>query len=145
MARRLASPDDIRATLAHAEVIAVLGAHPDPARPAHYVPAYLRRQGYRVLPVNPLLVGTELWGEPVRATLAELDVPVDIVDVFRRAELLPAHLGDLRAMVPPPKVVWLQSGIRHAGFAAALLEAGIDVVEDRCTYADHRAFGLPAR
>ena len=64
--------DQIKATLKNARTIAVLGAHHAPSRPAFYVPEYLHAQGYRVLPVNPTLVGKTLFGEPVRATLAEL-------------------------------------------------------------------------
>lgn len=130
--------DQIKATLKNARTIAVLGAHHAPSRPAFYVPEYLHAQGYRVLPVNPTLVGKTLFGEPVRATLAELGEAVDIVDVFRLAELLPGHLPDILAMNPRPKVVWLQLGIRNEVFARALVEAGIDVVQDRCTLADHR-------
>jgi uncharacterized protein len=133
---------EIRDVLARARTIAVLGAHHQPSRPAFYVPDYLHAQGYRVVPVNPTLVGTTLWGEPVRATLAELGEPVDIVDVFRLAEVLPSHLPDILAMKPPPRLVWLQLGIRNEGFAEALVAADIDVVQDRCTLADHRGFGL---
>lgn len=121
-------------------VIAVLGAHHESWRPAFYVPDYLFRMGHRILPVNPALVGLSLWGQPVRATLAELG-PVDMVDVFRRSELLPGHLLDLLAMAPPPKVVWLQSGIQNPGFAAILREKGVEVVEDRCALVERRLVG----
>ena len=133
---------EIRDVLARTRTIAVLGAHRQWSRPAFYVPDYLHAQGYRVIPVNPTLVGTTLWGEPVRATLAELGEPIDMVDVFRLAELLPSHLGDLLAMKPLPRLVWLQLGIRNDVVARALLDAGIDVVQDRCTLADHRSRGL---
>jgi predicted CoA-binding protein len=106
------------------------------------VPSYLAEHGYRVIPVNPRFAGQTLYGERVRAALAELGEPVDIVDVFRRAEHLPAHLPDLLAMAPRPRLVWLQSGIRHPGFARALIAEGIEVVQDRCTMADHRRLRL---
>lgn len=137
-----ASPD-LRRILERARVIAVLGAHPSPERPAFYVPAYLHRQGYRILPVNPAQVGTVLWGEPVRAALTDLTEAVDIVDVFRRSDALPGHLDEILAMRPLPQVVWLQSGIRHDGVAERLRAAGMGVVQDRCTLAEHRALGLP--
>jgi predicted CoA-binding protein len=133
---------DVKALLASSPVIAVLGAHPSPDKPAHYVPAYLATQGYRVLPVNAAYVGTELFGETVRATLAELERPVDLVDVFRRADALASHEADLLAMRPLPRVVWLQQGIRNDAFAERLRAHGITVVQDRCTLADHRALGL---
>jgi hypothetical protein len=131
-----------RALLARARVIAVLGAHDEPHRPACYVPEYLAARGYRVLPVNPVLVGRSLWGEPVCAQLTELALAVDIVDVFRRSDQLPAHLPELLAMRPAPGAVWFQLGIRNDAVAAALVAAGVDVVQDHCTLADHRAFGL---
>ncbi|MCC6620563.1 MAG: CoA-binding protein [Deltaproteobacteria bacterium] len=138
---------DIRRALETCPTVAVLGAHDDPWRAAWYVPDYLRRHGYRVLPVNPMKRGASLWGEPVRATLTEITREVgrvDLVDVFRRSEDLPAHLDDVLAMTPLPRVVWLQLGIRHAGFTRALVAHGIDVVEDRCTLQDHKLFALGA-
>jgi hypothetical protein len=95
--------------------------------------------------VNPTFSGRTVWGAPFRDGLAELEEPVDMVDVFRRAEHLPGHLADILAMTPRPGVVWLQLGIRHDAFAARLAQAGIDVVQDRCTMADHRTLGLGGR
>ncbi len=134
----LTTDTQITEALRRARTIAVLGAHTEPSRPAFYVPDYLHGQGYRILPVNPGLAGQSLWGEPVRASLAALGEPVDVVDVFRRADLLPGHLDDLLAMAPRPRLVWLQLGIRNDAFARAVEAAGIDVVQDRCTLADHR-------
>lgn len=135
--------EDIRRILTEARTVAVLGAHPESSRAASYVPDYLHRCGYRILPINPRMLGTTLWGEPVRATLAELNVPVDIVDVFRRSTLLMPHLPDILAMSPRPKLVWLQQGIRSPPLAQALLAEGIDVVQNRCTLADHRRLDIP--
>jgi uncharacterized protein len=128
--------DELRSLLAAARRIAVLGAHPDPVKAAHYVPDYLHGRGYRILPVNPGHVGETLWDEPVRATVAEIAPPVDVVDVFRRSELLDAHLDDLLAA--RPRLVWLQSGIRNDGFARRLEGAGIAVIQDRCLMVEHR-------
>ena len=128
----------IEDVLRRARTVAVLGAHTERSRAAYYVPDYLREQGYRVLPVNPQLTGQALWGEPVRGRLADITEQVDIVDVFRRAELLAGHLDDLLAMQPRPALVWLQLGIRSDAYARAVQAAGIDVVQDRCTLADHR-------
>jgi uncharacterized protein len=128
--------DDLRSLLAAARRIAVLGAHPDPVKPAHYVPDYLHGRGYRVLPVNPGHVGEMLWDEPVRASVAEIAPPVDVVDVFRRSELLDAHLDDILAA--RPRLVWLQSGIRNDAFARRLEDAGIAVIQDRCLMVEHR-------
>lgn len=122
--------------------MAVLGAHPEPARPAFYVPDYMRAVGSKILPVNPAFAGNTLCGEVVRATLPELGVAVDVVDVFRRSDALPGHLDEILAMNPWPRLVWLQSGIRNEPFARALLAAGIDVIQDRCMLADHRRMAL---
>lgn len=126
--------------LARSRVVAVLGAQRDPSLPAHYVPQYLHRHGYRILPVNPTHLGHELWGERFRGHLTELGEPVDLVDVFRRPDALDDHLADFLAMQPRPRTVWFQLGIRNDRVAAALAAAGIDVVQDRCTKADHARF-----
>ncbi|MCB9742557.1 MAG: CoA-binding protein [Alphaproteobacteria bacterium] len=133
----------IRAALDAARVVAVLGAHHERHRAAFYVPDYLHHQGYRILPVNPSLVGRTLWGEPVRASLTELPQAPDLVDVFRRSDALPAHLPELLASGAP--LVWFQLGVRNDAVAARLVEAGVDVVQDRCTLADHRRWGLGPR
>lgn len=132
----------VHAILAEARTLAILGAHRSRVRAGFYVPEYLQEQGYRVLPVNPKLVGQTLWGETVHATLAELDTPVDIVDVFRRRDHLAAHVPDILAMSPRPRVIWFQLGVRNDAVARELSEAGLDVVQDRCTLADHRHLGV---
>ncbi len=132
----------VKPALKTARTIAVLGVSVTTDKPAHYVPLYAAQHGYRVIPVNPLLAGQTLFGEAVRSSLAEIKEAADIVDVFRRAELLPAHLEDILAMNPRPKLVWLQLGIRNDDFTKKLLEAEIEVVQDRCLLADHRALGL---
>ncbi len=134
----------VRRVLEEARTIAVLGAHVDPDRPAHYVPEYLAEYGYQLLPVNAAFVGQEIWGQRVVATLAELDTPIDLVDIFRRPDEIPEHLDDILAMQPLPKVVWFQLGIRNALAARQLVAAGIDVVQDRCIKTDHRRFRLGA-
>jgi len=128
--------DDLRAFLASARRIAVLGAHPDPTKPAHYVPDYLHERGYRVIPANPVYVGQVLWGEPVRASLADIHDRVDIVDVFRRSEQVADHTDEIVAL--RPALVWLQSGIRNDAVARSLEAAGIAVVQDRCLMVEHR-------
>lgn len=139
---------------ARVRTVAVLGAHREAWRPACYVPEALHRAGLRVLPVNAALVagagpeGIRLWGEPVRAGLGEIGERVDLVDIFRRAEALPDHLPELLELAArqagrgePPPVVWTQSGIRHAGVAAALRAAGCPVVEDACAMVERRRAG----
>ena len=134
------APDVIR-VLKDSKVVAVVGFHPDAMKPAHYVPEYLHRQGYTVIPVNPALAarGESFFGQKAVATLAEITTPVDVVEVFRRSDKVAGHLADILAMQPLPKVVWLQQGIRDEVTARELNAHGIDVIQDRCMLSDHRA------
>ncbi len=137
---RLETPE-IPARLRALRVVAVLGAHTDPSRPASYVPESLLAAGVRVIPVNGALAGQRWHGLPILASLADIHEPVDILDVFRRVDALPAHLPEILAMSHRPKIVWLQSGLRHEAFADALCAEGVDVVQDRCLMVDYRRWG----
>ena len=139
------SDEGIRRILETARRVAVVGAHPAPARPAHYVPAYLAERGYEIVPVNPKHAGETLFGAPVVGALGDVEGAVDMVVFFRRAAALPAYVEPLLAMRPRPAVVWFQSGIVHDEVARRLSDAGVEVVQDRCTYATHRAMGIPPR
>jgi predicted CoA-binding protein len=127
-----------RRVLESVQTIAILGAHPQRSRAAFYVPDYLASVGYRVLPVNPRHAGEELFGATTVARLDALDEPIDLVDVFRRSDAVVDHVDEVLAMRPLPKVVWLQLGITSPEAAARWRSAGIDVVQNRCTLADHR-------
>lgn len=134
----------LREILSTSPTIAVLGVHREPDKAAFYVPEYLRDEGYRIIGVNPRFAGEAMFGEPVRTTLAEIGEPVDLVDVFRRGEQVPTHVEDILAMKPRPKVVWLQLGITNTDAAKILEAAGITVIQNRCTMADHQRLGLGA-
>jgi uncharacterized protein len=128
----------VQGLLKQSKTIAVLGAHTDPEKAAYYVPAYLKSQGYEIFPVNAQKTGETLFDKSVVSSLAELRTPIDIVDVFRRSEALPEHVEDILAMNPLPKVVWFQLGIQNDDVAKTLQNAGITVVQNRCTLADHK-------
>jgi predicted CoA-binding protein len=137
--RILDDDDELGPLLRGLRRIAVLGIRSERFgdRPAHYVPAALAASGVAVVPVpvhEPEV--REILGAPVVRSLGEISGTVDLVNVFRRAEDLPAHLDALLALRPP--AVWLQSGIRDDDFARALTRAGIDVVQDRCLMVEHR-------
>lgn len=132
-------PPAVRRILSSARTVAVLGAHEQTSRPAFYVPDYLHSQGYTIIPVNAMLAGQTLWGRTVLASLGEIDEPVDVVDVFRRSDALPGHLDEIIGMQEAPRVVWFQQGIRNDEVARALEARGIEVIQDRCMLADHRA------
>lgn len=132
----LTRADDLAELLRRVRVIAVVGASADPWRPSFGVSAYLQRVGYRVLPVNPTLLGTSLHGEPFKASLQDVGEPVDLVNVFRRPEFVPDVVEDAIAVSAP--AIWLQLGIRHATAAARAESEGLTVVMDRCISVEHR-------
>jgi uncharacterized protein len=123
---------------AEARTIAVVGASADPSKPAHAIPRYLQRQGYRILPVNPR--GGELLGEPVARSLAEVVGPVDVVEVFRPAEEAPRIARE--AVEVGAKVLWLQLGIVSQEARQVAEAAGLTVVMDRCMGETHGRLGL---
>ena len=127
--------DDLQEILERAGTIAVVGASPDPARPSFGVATYLRRAGYKVIPVNPTALGASLLGQPFHANLREIAEPVDIVDVFRRPEFVPAVVEDTIAIGAP--VLWLQLGISHPQAASRAEAAGIKVIMNRCISIEH--------
>ena len=130
--------DTVKRTLLDYRTVAVLGAHHKEYKAAYYVPRYLEGEGYEIYPVNPVYAGQTLFSKEVVSSLSDLETPVDIVDVFRRAENLPEHVDDILAMDPPPKVVWFQLGIRNDEVAQKLSDAGLDVIQSRCMLADHQ-------
>ena len=131
----------IRQILLSTKRVAVLGirSEKDCSRPAFYVPQYLISAGLEVIPVlvHDLQLN-EVLGQPVVRRLADIPGELDLVDVFRRSEDLPAHLDDLLAK--KPTAVWFQSGIRNDEIAERLAQAGIKVVQDRCLMVDHRRY-----
>lgn len=127
------TPEEI---LRDAKTIALVGASPNPARPSHGVMRYLLAQGYRVIPVRPLDCEAVL-GVPCVGTLAEVEEPIDLVDVFRRAEHTPAVARE--AVEAGAKALWLQLGIRSEESARIAHDAGLDYVEDLCTAVVHRS------
>jgi predicted CoA-binding protein len=121
--------------LREARTIALLGASPNPSRPSHGVMRYLLAEGYRVIPVRPLDCD-EVLGQPCVASLADIDEPIDLVDVFRRAEHAPAHARE--AVAAGASAFWLQLGLRSEEARRICAEAGLDYVENECTAIVHR-------
>jgi uncharacterized protein len=112
----------------------MVGASPDPARPSHGVMRYLVAQGYRVIPVHP--TADEVLGEPAVRSLAEIDEPIDLVDVFRREDAAPEHARE--AVEAGAKAFWLQLRLRSPEARSICEGAGLDYVEDECTAIVHR-------
>lgn len=130
---------EIREILSSVQTIAVVGWSPKPDRPSHGVAAFLKRQGYRVIPVNPGQAGETALGETVVATLAEAG-PVDMVDIFRRSEEAGAVADE--AVRTGAKVVWMQLGVVDEAAAERARAAGLRVVMNRCPAIEIPRLGL---
>jgi predicted CoA-binding protein len=120
--------------LTETKTIAVVGLSNNPQKAGYYVPAYLQRHGYRILPVNPNL--TDALGETAYPDLASVPVPVDLVLLFQRSENVPPFVD--QAIAIRAKAVWMQLGIVNEAAAARARAAGLDVVMDSCMMVDHR-------
>lgn len=124
--------------LLDADTIAVIGCSTTPGKAAHDVPAYLQRQGYRIVPVNPF--ADEILGETAYDSLGAVDADIDLVDVFRPSDEVPEILDAVRerhAERGDAGAAWLQLGISHDEAAAAAEADGIEVVQDRCLKVEH--------
>ena len=124
--------------LASSRVIAVVGYSSDPTRPSNSVSRYLRGQGYRIIPVNPLLRGAVVEGEPSYGALGDVpkEIALDFVDVFRRGEHLDAVVDDAHAR--DIGAIWFQLDLGNVAAAERAEELGMKVVWDRCTAIEHR-------
>jgi uncharacterized protein len=130
------APEYLRGILERTRTIAVVGASPEPWRASYGVTAYLKRAGYRIIPVNPTAVGERVHGEAVVAALADIREPIDLVNVFRRPQFLPGVVEEAIAVGAP--ALWMQLGIRHEGAKDRAEAAGVAVVMDRCISVEHR-------
>ena len=126
----LTRDEDIAKLLANARTIAVVGASDRPSRPSYGVMKFLQEWGYRVLPVNPQITGEHVLGEFVWRELAQIGIPIDIVDIFRRPEM--AMEAVEQAIFIGAKAVWMQIGVINNEAAAKAEAAGLAVVMDRC-------------
>jgi predicted CoA-binding protein len=134
MPARNASPDEVRDLLKDCHTIAVVGLSDKPERDSHYVAAYLKSQGYRIIPVNPAL--TEVLGETAYARLRDVPERIDLVDIFRKPEVVPEIVDE--AIAVGAKAVWMQEGIVHNAAADKARAAGLRVVMNKCILKEHR-------
>ena len=137
----LTREEDIAELLTNARTIAVVGASDRPSRPSYGVMQFLQDHGYRVLPVNPQITGEHVLGEFVWRELAQIGIPIDIVDIFRRPEMA-AEAVD-QAIFVGAKAVWMQLGVINDEAAARAEAAGLKVVMDRCPAIDIPRLRLP--
>lgn len=126
------SPDYIRTILQDVKTIALVGASANPVRPSYLVMKYMLEKGYTVIPVNPGLAGQQLLGQTAYASLVDIPVAIDMVDVFRNAEAAAATTDEALALPARPKVIWMQLQVRNDEAAAKAEAAGLRVVMNRC-------------
>lgn len=124
------SDTQLKNVLKDSQNIAVIGLSANPEKTSHCIAAFLQEKGYRVFPVNPVLVGQEVLGEKVYASLAEVPEPIDIVDIFRRIEFLPEIAKEF--IQTDAKVYWAQLGIENDEAAKILEEHNKTYIMDRC-------------
>jgi hypothetical protein len=127
------SNEEIRELLSQSTTIAVVGLSPKPSRPSYGVANYLKKQNYRIIPVNP--GHHEILGEKAYPTLSDIHEKVDIVDIFRRPEQVFPIVEE--AIKIKARAVWMQSGIVNHQAAQKAKEAGLVVVMDKCMYVEH--------
>jgi len=141
MARLIEDEAGISALVNGLKRVAVLGIKTEAhrAQPAFSVPEYVQRVGIEVVPVPVYYPDvTEILGEKVYRTISAIPGELDLVDVFRRPQDIDQHVDDIIAK--RPKAVWFQLGIRNDAAAKRLVEAGIDVVQDRCLLVEHSRY-----
>jgi predicted CoA-binding protein len=122
----------VRALLKATRTIALVGASANPARPSWIVLKYLLARGYDVTPVNPGLAGQDLLGKACVGSLADLSGPVDMVEIFRNSDAAGPLVDEALALPQPPRIIWMQLGVRNDAAAARAEEAGITVIMNRC-------------
>ncbi|WP_424179182.1 CoA-binding protein [Yoonia sp. TsM2_T14_4] len=134
--------DSLRRILKRTRTIAVVGVSANPVRPSYFVARYLGLKGFRVIPVNPGLAGQTLFGETVYASLVDIPHDVDMVDIFRKPDAVPALVDEALARWPDLQTIWMQIGVTHPEAAAKAEARGVTVVQDRCPKIEYqRLFG----
>jgi len=118
--------------------VAIVGLSGNPNRPSYFAATYLLDHGYQIFPVNPGYVGKEILCQKVYGSLDEVPQPIEVVDVFRKTEEVPAIVDD--AIRLGAKVLWLQLGVLHMEARQKALDAGLEVVMDRCMKIEHARF-----
>ncbi|GAB4351502.1 MAG: CoA-binding protein [Candidatus Abyssubacteria bacterium] len=124
----------IKNILTRSKTVAVVGLSPNPERDSHEVAKYLQEKGYRIFPVNPKI--EQVLGEKAYPGLSSIPEGIDVVDIFRQPEHVPAIVDE--AIKVGAKTVWMQLGVVHRDAARKAEEAGLTVVMDRCIMAEHR-------
>ena len=132
----------LRVILGRTKVVALVGVSANPVRASYFVARYLGLRGYTVVPVNPAYAGQTLFGQTVRASLDDISEPIQMVDIFRRPEAVPAIVETAILRFASLQTIWMQVGVTHPKMAAVATARGLDVVQNRCPKIEHqRLFG----
>lgn len=126
------SLDYITDILREVKTVALVGASNNEVRPSFLVMKYLLEKGYQVIPINPGLAGKKLLGQEVYASLAEVPVAIDMIDIFRNSEAAAVITNEALALEAKPKVIWMQLGMRNDAAASIAEAQGLKVVMNRC-------------
>jgi predicted CoA-binding protein len=136
------SDDFLKTILRRTKRVAVVGVSANTVRPSYYVARYLSLKGYDVVPINPGQAGKVLFGKKVFASLADVEGPVDMIDIFRRSEHVPPIVDEALERFPMLQTVWMQIGVESAEAAEQARARGVDVVMNRCPKIEYqRLFG----
>ena len=136
------SDDMLRDLLKRVKTVAIVGVSMNPLRLSYFVARYLSLKGYTVIPVNPGAAGKMLFGQPVVASLSDITVPVDMVDIFRRSDAVGPIVDEALEVFPNLDVIWMQIGVENAQAAEKAEARGVTVIQNRCPKIEYqRLFG----
>ena len=136
------SDELLKDILTRTRTIAMVGVSMNAVRPSYYVARYLGLKGFRVIPVNPGHAGKMLFGQTIRASLRDIDQPVDMVDIFRRSEAVPPIVDEALEVFPELQTIWMQIGVENPDAAAKAETRGVTVIQNRCPKIEYqRLFG----
>lgn len=134
--------ETVTRVLENSRLIALVGASPKPERASYRVMAFLLRQGYRVIPVNPVKAGAEILGQSVVASLSDIDETIDLVDIFRNSDAAGEVVDE--AIAVGAGAVWMQLGVIDHAAAERAIDAGLEVIMDRCPAIEIPKLGIAA-
>jgi len=128
------SDTQLRAILERTKVIACVGVSTNPLRPSYFVARYLGLRGFTIVPVNPLHAGEQLFGTEIYPDLTAIPraLNVDMVDIFRRSDAVPAIVDEALQVLKSLRTIWMQIGVQHAGAASKATSRGVTVIQNRC-------------
>lgn len=132
------SNDLLQRVLIRTNRIAIVGLSPKPDRASHQVARYLLEKGYQIIPINPGHSGSTILNAPVMASLADIDGPVDMIDIFRRSDAVPGIVDEALVKFPTLQTIWMQLGVQNGPAAAKAEKRGVDVIQNRCPKIEYR-------